>query len=271
MRVIRDLISGNVTPVPFDIHYNGDLAVDSVTKRYKGSLCKMMDYDDIDHGRFVTFAGLTTAMENVCGILEEEQSITENYLPDDADYGMGYRKMTPIFPSSVIEAEYSQNDMAGTSNLATSITGSAAGTSLAATITTADVLIGGWVYVTNGSCAGFLSYITNNTTAAITIANALPATLVTADDELIILPSNARLCDFDATYSAIKSVYDDGSWPDSIVGISTWIKAPGIGMTKLDRNTHSGLTITGAQFFHQFVIPSNVTYPNAWITGILGS
>jgi len=268
MRVIRDMVSGNVTPVPFDIMYNGDLDVDSVTVRYKGSLVKFMDYDDIDHGRFATFAGLATAMESLCGILEEEQGITGNYLPDDADYGMNYRKITPIFPSSVIEAEYAQADAAGTSNLATSITGSAAGTSLAATITTADVLIGGWIYITNGACAGFLSYITDNSTSAITIANALPAALVAADDVIIVGPPNARKLDFDATYSGIKSVYDDNSWADYVVGISTWIDAPGIGKTKLSRDVHSGLVITGARFYHQFVIPSYSSLLNAWVGGI---
>ena len=270
MKVIRDMLTG-FSPVPFDIMYNGDLAVDSVTVRYKGSLCKMMDYDDIDHGRFVTFAGLTTEMENVCGILEEEQGITGNYLPDDADYGMGYRKMTPIFPSTIVEAEYSQADAAGTSNLATSITGSAAGTSLAATITTADVLIGGWIYITNGSCAGFLSYITDNSTSAITIADALPAALVAGDDVIIICPPNARKVDIDATFTGIKSVYDDNSWGNYIVGISTWIDAPGIAKTKLSRDIHSGLVIDGARFYHQFVIPSYSTLLNPWVGGIYSS
>lgn len=269
MRVIRDMVSGNVTPVPFDIMYNGDLAVDSVTKRYKGSLVKFMDYDDIDHGRFATFAGLATAMESLCGILEEEQGITDNYLPDDATYGMRYKKITPIFPSSVIEAEYSQYDAAGTSNVvASGITGTSGTTALAATITTNDVLIGGWIYFLTGACAGFLSMITDNSTTAITLANALPAAVVTTDDCLIICPPNARKVDFDATYSSIKSQVDDGSWADFIVGISTWIDAPGIGKTKLDRDSHSGLVITGARFYHQFVIPSYSTLLNAWVGGI---
>ena len=72
MKVIFDLLSGS-KPAPIPLWYNGDLAVDSTTKRYKGSLVKMMDYDDVDHGKFFTFAGLSTAMENVSGILEEEQ------------------------------------------------------------------------------------------------------------------------------------------------------------------------------------------------------
>lgn len=268
MRIIRDMISGNVTPVPFDVWYNGDLAADSTTKRYKGSLCKIMDYDDIDHGVFVTFAGLTTAMENVCGILEEEQPTSDNYLPDDATYGVRYRKMTPLFPTSIVEAEYAAADAAGTSNLATSATGSAAATSLAATITTADTLIGGWIYFTNGSCANYLHYISDNATDSITLATALAAAVAAGDDFIVIAPPVTRYVDFDATYTGIKSQYDDASRGDAVVGISTWISAPGIGKTKLDREKHDGLKIVGARFFHELAIPSNSTYPNAWISGI---
>jgi hypothetical protein len=207
-------------------------------------------------------------MENVCGILEEEQAITDNYLPDDATYGVRYRKMTPIFPSSIIEAEYAQADAAATSNLATSITGTAASATLTATITTADVLIGGWIYFITGSCAGFLSYITDNSTTEITLDDALPAAVVAADDCIIVCPPNARKVDFDATFTGIKSVYDDNSWANYIVGISTWIDAPGIAKTKLDREIHSGLIIDDARFYHQFVIPSYSTLLNAWVGGI---
>ena len=118
MKVIFDLLSGS-KPAPIPLWYNGDLATDSTTKRYKGSLVKMMDYDDVDHGKFFTFAGLSTAMENVSGILEEEQDTSGNYLPDDGTKSVRYRKITPLFPSSVIEAEYAAADAAGTANTAT--------------------------------------------------------------------------------------------------------------------------------------------------------
>ncbi len=266
MKVIRDMISGNVTPVPLDIWYNGSLAVDCVTKRYKGSLVKFMDYDDIDHGRFATFAGLTTEMESLCGILEEETPTSDNYLPDATTYGVRYRKITPIFPSSIIEAEYSQYDAAGTANVVGSgITGTAAASALAATCTT-DTLIGGWFYFVTGACAGFLVYVTDNSTSAVTLASALPAAVVTTDDALVICPPNVRLVDFDATFTGLKSSLTDGG--NYVVGISTWIDAPGIAKTKLDRELHSGLIITGARFYHQFVIPSYSTLLNAWIGGI---
>ena len=111
--------AGGIKPATLEVPYNGDLASDSTTKRYKGSLCKVMNVADIDNGNsFVTFAGLTTAMVNVCGILEEEQGTSGNYLPNNTtDLDMTYRKMTPLFPSTIIEAEYVQADAAGTGNL----------------------------------------------------------------------------------------------------------------------------------------------------------
>ena len=266
MRVIRDLMVGN-GPVPFDIWYNGDLAADSTTLRYRGSLCKVMDYNDIDHGVFVTFAGLTTAMENVCGILEEEHGTSGNYLPDDATYGVQRRKMTPIFPSTVIRAEYAQKDAAGTDNRLSGMTGSAGGTSLTISITTADTMIGGWIYFLTGANAGYLHYVTDNNTTTMTVS-ALANAVASGDYALAILPPVCRRCDFDATYTGIKSIVDDNSMGDTIVGIEHWISAPGIGMTKLDRNKHNGLKIDGAKFYHDFVIPGS---KHAWVSGITTS
>ena len=115
MKVIYDLIAGSMPP-PVDLLFNNDLAADGTTVTYKGSLVKMMDIDDIDHGKFLTGAGLATALTNVAGILEENPGITGNYLLDDGTYSAVYRKITPLFPSSVIEAEYAQKDAAGTAN-----------------------------------------------------------------------------------------------------------------------------------------------------------
>ena len=271
MRVIRDLISGNVTPVPFDVQYNGTMDVDSVTKRYKGSLCKVCDWDST-HGLYVSWAGVTTAMENFCGILEEEQPTSDNYLPDATTYGVRYRKMTPIFPSSVIEAEYSRYDAAGTANyVASGVTGTAGSATLTVTITTADYLIGGYVYFLTGACAGFLSHILDNSTTTATIDDVLPAAVLTTDTMLLVCPSFAHFVAFDATYSGFKSVWADNARTDVISGISTWIDAPGIAKTKLDREVHSGLIIDGARFYHQFVIPSLAAKNNYWIAGSLAS
>ncbi len=266
MRAVKDLVYGSA-PAVIDVLYNGDLATDSTTKRYKGSLVKLMDYDDIDHGTFFTFAGLTTGLENLAGILEEEQGTSDNYLPDDATYGVRYKKMTAVLPSTIIEAEYSQADAAGTANTASGVTGSASGTSITATITTADTLIGGWLYFLTGSCAGYLYYITDNGTTTITVS-ALAAAVASGDTFLVIQPPNCRKVDFDATYSGIKSQFDDNSNADPIVGLNTLIQSPGIGKTKLDREKHNGLKIANARFFHEFCLSGNSTYNNVWVAGI---
>ena len=267
MKVVRDLLGGG-RPSPIELPYNGDLAVDSVTKRYKGSFTKIMDYDDIDHGVFHTFAGLATAMENFSGILAEEQGITGNYLPDDASYGMQTRKIIPCFPSTVIRGEYAQADAAGTATYDTGATASAASATFTQDMgATADTAIGGWIYMINGDAAGELHYISNNTTAAATVTTAFTNAVVADDDFLFISPANCRTLDFDATYTGIKSETQDDVRTDAVVGIMTYIEAPGIPFQRLDRDKHDGLVISNARFYHDFTIPSK----NAWVAGIATS
>ena len=148
MEVIRDMIGGS-KPDAIDIFYNGTLDADSVTLRYAGSLVKLMDIDDVDNGWFFTWAGNATAMENVVGILEEEQPITGNELPDTGTNGMTLRKMTPIFPSTIIRAEYVQADRAGTAMYDTGATASAASTALTAADTTTGSKIHANVTIVN--------------------------------------------------------------------------------------------------------------------------
>lgn len=258
MKIVRNLSGGSGVPPALDLFYNGDLAADSSTKRYKGSLVKRMDYDDIDHGQFYTFAGLATAMENVFGILEEEHGTTGNYLPDSTTYGMTRRRVTPIVPGSVIRAEYVQADAAGTANYDTSATGTAGSTTFTITITTGDTMIGGWIYFINGSNAGYLHYITNNGTTTATFATALAHDVVATDDFLVIEPANTRIVDFNATYTDIKSEMDDASKTDAIVGLNTLISAPGTGLQYLDRDKHDGLKIANAKFYHDFVLANTM-------------
>lgn len=275
MRVVRDLIGGN-KPATLEVLYNGTLDADSTTLRYKGSLVKYMDMDDIDNGQFFTFAGLATVMENFAGILEEEHGTSGNYLPNDGTYACRYRKITPCFPSTVIEGEYGQADAAGTLTYDTGATASAASTTFTISITTADTLIGGWIYMLNGSCAGFLSYVDNNTTAAATTRTAFPKAVASADDFLVIRPPHTRIMDFDATFTGLKSEIDDGACSDEVMGLSTWISAPGIGKQRLDPEKHDGIIISNARFYHQFTIPSFAIASggltnNLWITGITSS
>jgi len=266
MYIVKDLIYGSAPP-PINIIYNGDLAVDSVTTRYKGSLCKMMDFDDVDHGVHVTFAGLATAKENLCGILLEEQPTSGNYLLDDASYGAVRRKIQPIFPSSIIRAEYVQADAAGTANYDTGATGTAASTTFTVTITTADYMIGGWVYFLNGDNQDYLHYITNNDTTTATFATALNGAVASADDFLVIQPPLERLLDWNATYTDIKSEIDDGSRGDGVVGLEHYIVAPGVEFQPLNRDKHDGLKIPNARFYHDFIIPSAAAGGNVWLMG----
>ena len=263
MKVIYNLLSGG-NPPPIDLPYNGDTDVDSDTKRYKGSLVKLTDYGDVDHGRIFTFAGETTAMENVAGILEEEQPASTSYLPDDGTYGIVYKKITPVFSSSVIEAEYSRKDAAGTANTDTSATGSAASASMTVTIGTADWDIGGWVYFLTGANAGFLHYVTDNSTSVATLSPVLNYALVTTDTYLFINPPNGEVVLIDATYTGLKSEISDTSRSTKVCGLTTWIEAPGIGKTKLDFAKHAGLKIPDAKFYHQFTLPGTATLPNYW-------
>jgi len=274
MHVIRDLVGGG-KPATLEVLYNGSLAADSVTKRYKGSLVKFMDMDDIDNGAFFTFAGLATVMENFAGILEEEQGITGNYLPNDGTKAAKYRKMTPCFPSTVIEAEYGQTDAAGTATYDTGAT--CAKDAAAFTITcTTDTMIGGWIYMLNGAAAGFLSYCDNSSTTVVTTRSNFPQAVVAADDFLVVCPPHARALDFNATFTGLISEVAGSSWSDEVMGLSTWIEAPGIAKTRLDPEKHDGLVISNARFYHQFTIPSFAIVSggltnNLWITGITSS
>lgn len=258
MRIVRNLSGGSGVPPALDLLYNGTLDADSTTKRYKGSLVKLMDYDDIDHGQFYTFAGETTAMENVFGILEEEQGTSGNYLPDDASYGMVRRRVTPIVPGAVIRAQYVQADAAGTANYDTAATATAGSTTFTITISTADTMIGGWVYFLNGANKGYLHYIKDNDTTTATFTTAVVGAVAAADDFLVIEAANTRMVDLNATYTDIKSEMDDGSKGDAIVGLNTLIEAPGMNLQYLDRGKHDGIKVNDARFYHDFILPATL-------------
>jgi len=271
MEVIKDLIGG-IKPATIELPYNGSLDVDCVTLRYKGSLCKIMNVADIDNGNsFVTFAGLTTAMVNVCGILEEEQEITSNYLHNSATYAMRYRKITPIFPSTIIQAEYVQADKAAVANYDTNASVAAGGTLFVNgdALGADDQMIGGWVYMLNGDAQYELHYVTDqaNVGDTFTFATAVTGAVVAADDWLCIRPPMTPLLLFNATYTDIfsKAIYSE--LLHTVNGLSTWISAPNIPMQKLNRNKHDGLVVPNARFYHQFTIPNNATLFNFWIEG----
>jgi hypothetical protein len=268
MQVVRDLIGGG-KPMPIEMFYNGDLAADSTTLRYKGSLVKLMDFDDVDHGGFATFGLLATAMENVIGILEEEHGTSGNYLPDDATYGMQVRKITPCFPSTVVMAEYARSGPDGTALTDTGATCSAASKTFTIDSDTADEWIGGWVYMLTGSAAGELHYITDsaaNTSA--TFATAAIKAIASADTFLAIGKANCREVLFDAaTGTCLTSTIEYDLHVNRVVGIMHYLEAPGIPFQRLDRNKHDGLVIPNARFYHTFTLSAL----NAWANGYVAA
>lgn len=254
MEPVKDLIGGN-KPEPILIHYNGTLAADSVTLRYAGSFVKLMDIDDVDHGWFFTWAGLATAMENVVGILAEDQPITGNYLPDATSLGMGTKLMYPIFPSTVIRGEYARADKAGTANTDTGATAVAGATTFTAAATgTADYIIGGWIYMVTGAAAGELHYVTDDDgSGAVTVATAFTNAVAATDTFLFIWPSCTNHVRWDATYSNLMSEIDSSACVKAVQGFMHYIQAPGVPLQPLSRDLHDGLVITDARFFHDFV------------------
>ena len=268
MKVVRDL-AGGPKPPPLDLIYNGDLASDSSTKRYRGSLVKLMDFNDIDHGVFATYAGNATALENIIGLLEEDQGTTGNYLLDDGTYGARTRKITPILPSSIVRAEYGAEDAAGTTNLDTSATATAASTDFTVTISTADTMIGGWIYMTNGSEANYLHYVTDNETTKCVFATAVVGAVASGDDFIVIRPPFEKAFLFDGTLTGLKSEVSDGSLSyANVTGLQTWIKDVGIPMQPLDRDKHDGLKLKAPTFYHDFLLNGTTTIPNVWYGGI---
>jgi hypothetical protein len=265
MRVVKHLIFGSA-PAQIELPYNGDLAADGTTTRYKGSLVKFMDIDDIDHGTFFTFAGLTTEMENVCAILEEQH--TASYLPDDGTKEISLFQMTPFDPMTIIEAEYVQKDAAGTANTDTEFSGSAASTTLTTPSQgTTDCNIGAWIYFVTGANAGYLHYITdNNGTTSATLRTALVNDVVSADTVLFIQQRNTRTLDFNATFTDIKSECVLASRSDEVIGIECYVQADGIAKEPLDSTKHDGMKLSNAKFFHQFTIPNTL-----WVDDITGA
>jgi hypothetical protein len=271
MRAVRDLIGGH-QPMPIDIHYNGDIAADGTTLRYKGSLCKFMDFEGYrtNGTGYVTWGGETTASENLCGILEESSGTSGQYLPNNATYGLTTKKMTPIFSSTVIKAEYARTDPSGTATTDTTATATASTTFTPETLTTADKMNGGWIYMVTGNNAGALRYILNDSATALTFATAMNYATIASDTFLVIQPAvGMRQVDFDAHFVNIKSDTDSAANLNYIIGLRTTITAPGIGEVALARDVHDGLTIANARFFHEFIIGGNaVGIGNAYNFGL---
>jgi len=228
MQIVRDLFHG-MAPVPIEVPFCPDTDDDGSNTGYKGQLVKITDYDDIDHGTWVTLATEATAKENLCGILAEDVSSGGGcYMLDSSSGNWIRKKIFPILPSTVIRAEYSRKDAAGTANTDTAIyTASASTTVVVPTMTTADTMIGGWIYFLTGNNANYLHYVTNNTTAeAATFSTATANAGSASDTCLVIQPPMVRRLDFDATYTGLISEIVPGSLSETVQGLDYYIEAP---------------------------------------------
>ncbi len=276
MEARRDFISGQ-KPTSHSLYYNGDDDADSNTLRYKGSLVKATDWDNSDGG-FLTWAGESTAYENIFGILEEEQeaSATTNYLPNDVAFGMNRRKIMPVTGTTIIRAQIAEFDPTGTDLTVTGASGSAASTTFTSGENSSDAYtnIGCWLYFTNGSNANFLHYVESHTSASpmvYTLGKALVGAVVSADNFLVIQPHNTRFLNFDAHEVVIASKELVSARTVPIFGLDTWFTDVGFGLTKLDRNKHDGLKLVKPRFYHDFLLIGNTTLTNVFTGGLIYS
>jgi hypothetical protein len=91
--------------------------------RYKGSLVKLMDWDNRQLVSCLPGRRISN-IENIAGILGEHVGADgTNFLMNDVAYGARTRKMYPLLPTSIVRGEYARADAAGTSNLDTNMTG----------------------------------------------------------------------------------------------------------------------------------------------------
>ncbi len=269
MRIVRDLF-GNTAPIPLDVVFNADTDADGNSACYKGQFVKITDFDDIDQGTFITKASETTAMENWCGILAEDlPASADTYLLDSSTGDFVRKKIFPISNHTIIRGEYSQKDAAGSSNTDTGIyTASASTTGVCPTMTTADTMIGGWIYFLTGNNANYLHYVTDNTTGeACTFGTATKNAGASGDTCLVIQPPMTRRFLLDATYSGLKSEIVPGSLTTDAQGLDYYVEAPGLAHQKLTRDL-DGLYIPNARFFHDFFLPGAVVGESAWTNGV---
>jgi hypothetical protein len=270
MWVVRDL-SGGPKPSPIELFYNGNDDADSSTKRYKGSLVKICDWDNAT-GIFCTHAEETTTYEGIIGILAEEQGAADdNYMAEDASYGMRVRKITPTLPSSIIRAEYAQKDPSGSSILDTGASVAAAGaTFTTAAMTADDQMIGGWIYFVTGANAGYLHYVKDSASGNdITFATAVANAVVSGDTFICINPPMTLWLDLCDHAVHIESEVDDGSRNFAIVGLMTYFTDDGHEFQRLDRNLHDGLKLSKPRFYHDFLMGGSATIGSVWRDTVL--
>lgn len=260
-------------PIVKDLMFNEELTADGDTKVYDGAFVKLVDYDDIDHGRFITLMDNSTIYENQVGIICEEVAASgATYLPDTvAATGTWQRKKILVNPCAVYLVEYARKDRAGTACTDTGFAFSAAGTASTTSpdANAADAAIGGWLYFLDGANQGYLHNILDSADSATTgvsvLRTAIVNAVVAADTELVINAPFDYAFDLNATYTDIKSEWILGSRDDRLKGIDYWISSPGIPFQKLHPSLHDGLKIDGARFYHE------VALANPYFTSFLAN
>ena len=271
MWITRDLVGGQ-KPSPIELYYCTNKDSSTSTKRYKGSLVKLTNFDNSD-GNFFTWCGETTVYENTFGILMEEILATASgdVLPNHTTASMTRRKIRPILPSSVCRAEYSRNDPAGNSNVDVNISGSAAAIVLvdADTIANAYSEVGGWFYFIDGANANYLHYIESHTTSTekFTLGTALTGAVTTSDEFLYIAPAACTYLMMDAQEVTLVSEKTIANRTMPVMGLMNYITDIGIPHQPLDRAKHDGLKLVNPRFYHDFILIGNATLPSAFFGG----
>lgn len=267
MRVVRDLFSGQ-KPAPIELYYCTNTDSSTATTRYRGSLVKFTNFENAN-GNFYTWAGESTLYENLFGILEEKVSTGDTEaLPNHTTAAMQKRKITPVGPNTVVRGEYAQSDPAGTTNLDTNCSGTAA----SATLVDADACenayseIGSWFYFTNGANANYLHYVESHTTTTekFTLGTALTGAVVDADDFIHIAPAACTYLMLDAHEVTIVSEKTISNRTLPVLGLMSYITDVGIPLQPLDRAKHDGLKLKNPRFYHDFLLIGKATMPNVF-------
>jgi hypothetical protein len=256
-----------------DLIFNEELDANGDTKVYDGAFVKLMDYDDIDHGKFITLMNNTTIYENQIGIICEEVAASgDTYLPDAAAAtGTYQRKKISVSPTAVYLVEYVQKDRAGTANTDTGLAIAAAATvsTTSPNLGANDGQNGAWFYMLDGANAGYLHYIldsANSATAGIAVLRTAAVNAIVATDTFLSIEKAFEYAfDLNATYTDLKSEMIIGSRDDRLKGIDHWISSPGIPFQKLHASKHDGLKIDNARFYHE------VALANPYFTSVLAN
>ena len=263
-RVWKDMISGS-KPAPILLPFNRELAADGSALTYKGAVCKFLDFNDVDNGKFVTHGLNSGAMENFVGITAEEVSVSGNYKPPDATYPMKRVRIIPCFPSTIILGEYMIEDELGNTTTDTGATSALSTTFTLDSGGSDDEWIGGWIYMCTGADAGYLHYIVDSALdTSVTFAFAPVNAIAAADTFLTIGAATSRDFLINTAGTGFKSELDYDLHLHRLTGILNWVEAIGVPMQPLNRTKHDGVKFKNPRFYHSFVVGAL----NSWSGGI---